>query len=125
MLNFGHTVAHAIEAATEHGIAHGAAVAIGMVLEAELAWELTGFPAEHVKRIAALLAQLGLPTRPPIPFAAAEAALRRDKKTRQRAVHCALPERLGAMCAAEGIWSLPVEVERLALAWDVLHRGQD
>jgi 5-deoxy-5-amino-3-dehydroquinate synthase len=40
LLNYGHTLAHAIETATDHAIAHGEAVAIGLVFAAELAHEL-------------------------------------------------------------------------------------
>ncbi len=40
LLNYGHTLAHAIETATDHAIAHGEAVAIGLVFAAELALEL-------------------------------------------------------------------------------------
>jgi 5-deoxy-5-amino-3-dehydroquinate synthase len=40
LLNYGHTLAHAIEIATDHEIAHGEAVAIGLIFAAELAMEL-------------------------------------------------------------------------------------
>ncbi len=40
LLNYGHTLAHAIEIATDHDIAHGEAVAIGLVFASELALEL-------------------------------------------------------------------------------------
>ena len=40
LLNYGHTLAHAIEIATDHDIAHGEAVAIGLIFAAELAHEL-------------------------------------------------------------------------------------
>lgn len=40
LLNYGHTLAHALEMATDHTLAHGEAVAIGLVFAAELAHEL-------------------------------------------------------------------------------------
>jgi len=40
LLNYGHTLAHAIEIATDHEVAHGEAVAIGLIFAAELALEL-------------------------------------------------------------------------------------
>jgi len=40
LLNYGHTLAHALETATGHDIAHGEAVAIGLIFAAELAYEL-------------------------------------------------------------------------------------
>ena len=40
LLNYGHTLAHAVEIATDHRVAHGEAVAIGLVFAAELACDL-------------------------------------------------------------------------------------
>ncbi len=40
LLNYGHTLAHALEIATDHELAHGEAVAIGLIFAAELAAEL-------------------------------------------------------------------------------------
>jgi 5-deoxy-5-amino-3-dehydroquinate synthase len=40
LLNYGHTLAHALEIATDHELAHGEAVAIGLIFAAELAHEL-------------------------------------------------------------------------------------
>jgi 5-deoxy-5-amino-3-dehydroquinate synthase len=40
LLNYGHTLAHALEASTDHGLAHGEAVAIGIAYAARLAREL-------------------------------------------------------------------------------------
>jgi len=118
VLNFGHTVAHAIEAASAHAVAHGAAVAIGMVVEARVAERLCGLPVADRERLQRLLAALGLPTAPPLPFAAARELLGHDKKTRAGVVHCALPERLGRMHEAAGRWTLPTPIELLAELWE-------
>lgn len=48
ILNYGHTLAHAIETATEHRIAHGEAVAIGLMFAAHLAHLLGRVPVERV-----------------------------------------------------------------------------
>jgi 5-deoxy-5-amino-3-dehydroquinate synthase len=40
LLNYGHTLAHALEIATDHDLAHGEAVAVGLIFAAELAAEL-------------------------------------------------------------------------------------
>jgi 3-dehydroquinate synthase len=98
-LNFGHTAAHAVEAATDYRISHGDAVSIGLVAEARLAERLTGFPRAQADRLEALLSAFGLPIRPPRgldPARLAE-AVRRDKKSRSGVVRAALPERLGRM----------------------------
>jgi 3-dehydroquinate synthase len=97
VLNFGHTVAHAIEAAMDYRVEHGEAVSIGIVVEARLAERITGLPRREADRIEALLRAFGLPVRAPRgldPRRLASAA-RRDKKTRAGVVRCALPERIG------------------------------
>lgn len=97
ILNFGHTVAHAVEAASGFRVRHGEAVSVGLVAEARLAERLTGLPREATARIEALLQRCGLPVALPRrldPRRVAELT-RRDKKARAGAVRCALPSRLG------------------------------
>jgi 3-dehydroquinate synthase len=117
VLNFGHTVAHALESASDHRVPHGEAVASGMVVEARLAERLCGFPPSASNRLVALLRQLELPTEPAVSFAEAAPLLGHDKKTRQGVIHCALPERIGQMHANDGRWSVPVELELLEQLW--------
>lgn len=63
ILNFGHTIGHAIEAAAGYGIyTHGEAVSMGMVAEAHIARLLGLISAGYVERISGLLADAGLPT---------------------------------------------------------------
>ncbi len=99
VLNFGHTAAHAIEAATAYRVPHGEAVSIGLAVESRLASRLTDLPRAHAERIEALLAAFGLPVRAPrrLDRDRLLAALRRDKKTRAGVVRCALPARIGRM----------------------------
>jgi 3-dehydroquinate synthase len=66
ILNFGHTVGHAIEAVTGlYERRHGEAVAVGMAGAARMSRRLGILPTEDVDRIEALLLQFGLPTRCP------------------------------------------------------------
>jgi 3-dehydroquinate synthase len=103
ILNAGHTVAHALEHATAYGIAHGEAVALGLVAECALAEGLGVAPAGLGKRVAALLEQLGLPVRlaAPIDPERVVRAMGSDKKTRGGMVRFALPRELGAMDEGE------------------------
>src|SRR5690606_13581442 len=81
-LNFGHTLAHAVETLTGYRrILHGEAVAIGMVFAAQRSEALGHAPAGTADRLETLLRRAGLPVTPP-PFArrAYLAALRVDKK---------------------------------------------
>jgi len=63
ILNYGHTIAHGLEAATEYKrFLHGEAVAIGMMGAARLSQRLGVLPADAVERQQALLQKFGLPT---------------------------------------------------------------
>lgn len=84
VLNYGHTIGHALEAATDFGRwAHGEAVSLGIAAEARLAERLgIGSPAV-TKRQTSLLAAVGLPvSEAQVAPAAVIEALSRDKKSR-------------------------------------------
>lgn len=99
ILNAGHTVAHALEQATDYRVPHGEAVGLGLVAEAALATGLGLATPEAGARLVALLERLGLPTRvdEPVPADRLLAAMGSDKKNRGRAIRFALPRGLGAM----------------------------
>jgi 3-dehydroquinate synthase len=99
VLNFGHTVAHAIEALAGFTASHGEAVAIGMVIEARLGEALGVTTAGTANRIAAALARHHLPRALPRAARPAELlnAMRTDKKVRAAEIRFALPARVGAM----------------------------
>ncbi len=84
VLNYGHTVGHAIErAAADWQLLHGEAVAIGMVAEARAAARLGLSHPDVPHRVERLLQRLGLPTATPsdqVDADLAEAALQSDKK---------------------------------------------
>jgi len=64
-LNYGHTIGHALETATNYGLAHGEAVAIGMAIEASLSVRLGLADAAVEVQQNDLLTRFGLPTRLP------------------------------------------------------------
>lgn len=91
LLNFGHTVAHAIEALSGYSLSHGKAVAIGMAAE----MQMSNF--KDAKRVNALLHTLGLSTDLPETHAADEiwAVMQSDKKNTKGDVRIAVPKILG------------------------------
>jgi 3-dehydroquinate synthase len=83
LLNYGHTLGHAFEAAGGYeALLHGEAVAVGMVAAAEIGRRVGITPANVVERQNALIERAGLPIRPPkgIDRARVSAALAMDKK---------------------------------------------
>lgn len=121
MLNFGHTVAHAIEAASGYTVRHGSAVAGGMCVEAALAVDATGFPSRDVERLRALLGRFGLPTVPPssVDVESIVGATRRDKKNRGGRVRYALPSAIGGMVPGPDVC---VDVDESRLRRVLKHR---
>jgi 3-dehydroquinate synthase len=115
ILNFGHTVAHGIEASMAYSIRHGEAVAVGMVAEARLAHRLVGAPEELAVRVAALCERAGLPISLPAGCTPEDviSAAAKDKKTRVGKPRCALPADLGKMAQGPDGYGIAVEPDDL------------
>jgi len=112
LLNLGHTVGHALEAATGYGrYLHGEAVAIGLVSALRFGSELGETEPGLADRVAELLARLGLPTElPELPPEIWREALRRDKKRTGDAVRFVL-------CRSAGHCALKIVELDLVDAW--------
>lgn len=112
ILNFGHTVGHAMEAASRYAAGHGSFVAAGMVLEAGMG-ERAGITEPGTAReLATVLQSFGLDRLPGGP-ADTEGVLSRldaDKKARKGRVRFALIRRLGAAAEGHG-WSHELDAE--------------
>ena len=83
LLNYGHTFAHALEIATGHELAHGEAVAVGLIFAAELGFELDRIGADRVQQHRRVVAgEYDLMTAPPPGLDADEllTLMHRDKK---------------------------------------------
>jgi 3-dehydroquinate synthase len=96
VLNYGHTLGHAIEHAERYKWRHGAAISIGMVFAAELS-QLSGkLSASDVDKHRAVFSKLGLPmTYPADKFEHLLATMQRDKKTRGGTLRFIVLERIG------------------------------
>lgn len=83
ILNYGHTLGHAIEHAERYQWRHGAAISIGMVFAAELSQMVSGLPQEAVERHRRILQSLGLPLDYPVDrWPHLLGVMQRDKKSR-------------------------------------------
>ncbi|MFW9887711.1 MAG: 3-dehydroquinate synthase [Candidatus Thorarchaeota archaeon] len=85
VLNFGHTIGHAIETCSKHRIPHGHAVAIGMVEEARFAVRQRLLDNQSLNTLVSILEAFGLPTGIPEDVDLAEFGdiILQDKKIRQ------------------------------------------
>ena len=106
ILNFGHTIGHAVEAAAGYGrYRHGEAVAIGMVGEALIAERSGTAERGVVEAIRRTLAAAGLPTTLSgrVSLDAVLASLAVDKKTRRGKVKFVLPTTIGTVVRTDDI----------------------
>ncbi|MGN0867037.1 MAG: 3-dehydroquinate synthase [Oligosphaeraceae bacterium] len=95
LLNFGHTLGHAVERESQFAISHGQAVAIGMVAVTRWA-ERRGWCPEnlHLPLVEALK-EYELPTELPYPWERLTAAMLHDKKRRGDRIQLVVPDSLG------------------------------
>ncbi len=121
VLNFGHTLGHAVEARSGFELLHGEAIAIGMVVEAWIA-ERCGLADGTLRAtLAALLGRYALPTTIPGSLAADDLleAMAGDKKVRAGEIRFALPRRLGEIAqSADGEWTVRVGEDVIRAAID-------
>ncbi len=97
-LNFGHTIGHALEAATKYRrFLHGEAVGYGMLAAAHLAAARTSITAADRDSLAALIAKMGpLPSVADLSAAQVVEAVARDKKVVAGRLHFVLPVGIGS-----------------------------
>lgn len=99
ILNFGHTIGHALEAISGYGrYLHGEAISIGQVAAAHLSKAVLGLSADEVERIQALLDQSGLPTSVALTRPQKQrlfAAMRLDKKVSAGEIKFVLARKIG------------------------------
>lgn len=105
VLNFGHTVGHALEKISNFQILHGYAVALGILVEAKIA-QLRGLLSQlNYDLIAGVFYRLGINREMLYTFnleAVAEAALS-DKKTKNNQIYCILLEDIGKVYCGENV----------------------
>lgn len=115
VLNAGHTVAHALESATDYTIPHGEAVAIGLVLETRVAERMEVAQPGTADEITAVLTRLGLPIAPPADLDRGRimSVIDADKKNRAGVVHAALIASFGNMARDGDAWTHALDLNVL------------
>ena len=119
ILNFGHTLGHALEAATNYDISHGQAVAAGMAVAIRFSQRWAGLTGDAANRALALIRNLGLPTELPgdIHPESLLSALEKDKKIQAGICHFVLISNIGQAV----IHPIPVEELQRRLEEEMTH----
>ncbi len=111
ILNFGHTVGHAIERSSDYTLSHGNAISIGMVVEGKIAVELGLWNKNELTRLELLLKRAGLPTEIPFNVTAENLTdnMKIDKKSRRGSIQMALPSAIGIMAGKNEKYSVKID----------------
>jgi len=105
ILNYGHTLGHAVEAASEFSIAHGMAVAMGMVAANKLAVSKSLFTASEAEQVSQVIAAFGLPVSIPrdLDHNLMKSFLKTDKKAVAGRPFFVLPTRIGQVTITDDV----------------------
>ena len=97
LLNYGHTVGHAIEALSGYKCTHGEAVSIGIAVAAKVSYESKILKKNEMEAQINLLKKIGLPTKIPKEFKTKEimGIIRKDKKNFAGKMRCILAKKIG------------------------------
>jgi 3-dehydroquinate synthase len=110
ILNFGHTVGHAIETVSHFRIAHGRAVAIGMVAEGMISRRMSILSDSELNRMKLLISRAGLPVKiSGLDIRKLIKAMKHDKKKIGGKIRFALPKTIGDVFISEEVSPLTVE----------------
>ncbi|MDR3457056.1 MAG: 3-dehydroquinate synthase [Verrucomicrobiae bacterium] len=113
ILNFGHTIGHAIENSSGYGkYLHGEAISIGQVAAAKLSHTILGLPSADVARIEKLFVRSGLPVKIRLDAARRKklfAAMKLDKKVSDGEVKFVLAQKLGKVTWGQRVSSALIE----------------
>ena len=104
ILNYGHTVGHAIETVSDFTVRHGQAVAIGMVISGRISKRLGFFTSDAQVRLEQLLRRVGLPTElPDLNIDKVIQAMGHDKKILHGRVRFVLPKSIGEVFVSDEV----------------------
>lgn len=113
ILNYGHTVGHALEKLTDYKLLHGEAVSIGMMVAGRIANALGYFSDSELKQQEQLLLKMGLPTAVPeeISDEAIIEVTSVDKKAKDGRARYVLPVSIGRMHEFDGAYAIHIDTD--------------
>jgi 3-dehydroquinate synthase len=110
ILNYGHTIGHAVESVSDFRIEHGQAVAIGMVAAARISNQMGILDINEVIRLREVIEQAGLPTEmPDLKPEEIIQAMKHDKKVRENKVRFVLLKSIGNVFVSDEVSQSLVE----------------
>ncbi len=111
MLNYGHTIGHAVESASNYELLHGEAIAIGIIAAGHIEEEMGLSEPGRLEQVTAILKKLNVPVRLPAHLADEKLIdiLKRDKKAVDRWPRFVLLDRLGQVHHPQGQYAVDVD----------------
>ena len=123
ILNYGHTIGHAVESASGFTLLHGESVAIGMIAAGKIEKAMDLVADDRIDRIEQLLVKLGMPTTTPAAITKEKVIdlLRTDKKAVGKWPRFVLLESLGKTLCKDGQWALDVPQDMVEQCLDAMY----
>jgi 3-dehydroquinate synthase len=122
MLNYGHTIGHAVEAASDYTLLHGQAVAIGIIAAGLIETEMGLSQPGRLDRTRGILQKIGVPVKPPASMDENRLIelLKYDKKAVDKWPRFVLITRLGEVYCPQGQYAVEVSRDVVEKALRVL-----
>ena len=123
ILNYGHTVGHAVESVSGFGLLHGEAVAIGIIAAANIEIQLGIGSADRLERVRKVLSKLKMPLNIPKTLAKSELIdiIRRDKKAVNKWPRFVLIDKIGCARCKDGQWANEISQQVVENVLDMLY----
>jgi len=110
ILNYGHTIGHALESVSDFKFKHGQAVALGMIAAAKISNKMGLLGEEEVTRLKNLIGKAGLPTKmPDVKVTEVMQAMRYDKKVQKAKIRFVLLKKIGEVILTDEVSPALVE----------------
>lgn len=104
ILNYGHTIGHAIESVSDFKVGHGEAVALGMLAAARISKEMGMFNENELSRLKSVIQSAGLPIEmPKLDLKEMIAAMEQDKKILMGKIRFVLPKAIGKVFVTDEV----------------------